>query len=173
MTRLCPNCGQENDIEREICEFCGNTIIVEEIIKYLSQGKILDKRYEIVCLIKFGGMGAVYKARDIRLDDICAVKEMSRFYSSSVNRKEAIRRFNEEAKILTKLRHQSLPRLRDYFIEDNKYYLVMDFIEGQDLETIWNQTYCKKFDEKEVIEWALQILKVLEYLHGQSPPIIY
>ncbi|MEQ8188213.1 MAG: tetratricopeptide repeat protein [Candidatus Eremiobacterota bacterium] len=173
MAILCHMCGNENDVNSTLCKYCGIPVIIDEQVTCLPQKTVLDNRYEIIHLVKSGGMGAVYKAIDLRLDDVCAVKEMLSFYSSPARRHEAINRFNDEAKILTRLRHSNLPRIRDYFIEHDKYYLVMDFIDGTDLETIWYNSYGKKFDEKETVEWALQILNVLDYLHNQEPPVIY
>jgi len=173
MAVLCHMCGNENDVNSNLCKYCGSPVIIDEEVTCLPQKTVLDNRYEIIHLVKSGGMGAVYKAIDLRLDDVCAVKEMLSFYASPSKRQEAINRFNDEAKILTRLRHSNLPRIRDYFIENDKYYLVMDFIDGIDLETIWHNSYGKKFDEKETVEWALQILNVLNYLHNQEPPVIY
>ena len=169
----CRNCEKDNKIDRQICIYCGKKLYIEEKLQCLSSGIFLDRRYEIIELINSGGMGAVYKAIDTRLDDICAVKEMLDSHTDPVKKKQAVKNFKDEAKIITKLRHENLPRIRDYFIENERYYLVMDFIEGQDLEILWANSPGKKFQEKEVVEWALQILKLLDYLHTQDPPIIY
>ena len=171
MALICQSCSMENSNDREYCKYCGSTMFLDK--NCLKPGTLLDRRYKIINLIKSGGMGAVYKSKDLRLDDICAVKEMLDFSPSDGKKKRTIKRFHDEAKIITRLRHVNLPRIRDYFIENERYYLVMDFIEGQDLETIWNNTQGRSIEEKEVVEWSLQILKLLNYLHTQNPPIIY
>jgi len=170
---VCHNCNRENKIDKEICSYCGKKLKINDNIRCLEGGTFLDKRYEIIELINSGGMGAVYRAKDDRLDDICAVKEMMDLHTDPGKKKQAIKNFKDEARIITKLRHPGLPRIRDYFIENDRYYLVMDFVEGQDLENLWGNTRGKKFQEKEVIEWSLQILKLLDYLHTQNPPIVY
>lgn len=167
MSIICNNCNISNKDEALYCNKCGTRLT--EVT--LTEGKILDKRYEILELIKTGGMGAVYKARDERLTQICAVKEL---LSSSMDYEEyAVKRFHEEAKILASLRHSNLPRVIDHFTEDGKYYLVMDFIDGQDLETILNTSNRNGLGEDEVIEYTKQLLDVLIYLHSQNPPVVY
>ncbi|HPZ10247.1 MAG TPA: serine/threonine-protein kinase, partial [Candidatus Eremiobacteraeota bacterium] len=139
----------------------------------LSPDSIIGGRYTILSLIKAGGMGAVYKATDGRLDRICAVKELFSDYDNSEEQEYAIKRFNTEAKILSNLQHDHLPVVYDYFIENGRYYLVMSFIEGEDLDTILEREGTPFLTEDKVVEWAQQILTVLDYLHNQSPPIIY
>jgi len=88
-------------------------------------------------------------------------------------KKYFVERFNKEAEILHDLKHVSLPSVKNYFIENDRYYLVMDYIEGEDLETVMNSYGGNGVPENLVIEWAKEILDTLEYLHNQSPPIIY
>ena len=167
MSIICNSCNIPNKDEALYCNKCGARLVETT----LTEGKILDKRYEILELIKTGGMGAVYKARDDRLTQICAVKEL---LSSSIDDEEyAVKRFHEEAKILASLRHSNLPRVIDHFTEHGKYYLVMDFIDGQDLETILNTSNRGGLDEDKVIEYTKQLLDVFIYLHSQNPPVVY
>ena len=89
------------------------------------------------------------------------------------NYKYLVSRFEKEAELLHDLRHPHLPVVKDYFAEGGRYYLVMDFIEGKDLEAVMEAYFPIGVSETEVIEWAIQILDALNYLHSQSPPIIY
>ena len=135
---------------------------------------ILQDRYEILELIKAGGMGSVYRAYDHRLTSICAVKELLSYYKKDVKQKaEARKRFKREARILANLNHPRLPHVSDYFVFDEKYYLIMDFIEGKDLEEILESEGSPGLPEEKIIRWTVQALEVLHYLHNQSPPIIY
>jgi len=140
----------------------------------LEEGVILNKRYKIKRLIKAGGMGAVYEAVDERLKSSpCAVKEM--LSPPEENTRECeymIKRFKEEAKMLHELRHPNLPVVRDYFFEKGRYYLVMDYIGGKDLNTVANK-YDNGVPEGLVIKWSIKVLEALDYLHHQSPPIVY
>ena len=142
----------------------------------LEPGEMLDNRYEIQKNIKAGNMGSVYKALDHRLGKkVCAVKELlSDPDDTPAEREYLIKRFKKEAEILNELRHPNLPVVKDYFIDDERYYIVMDYIEGRDLEIVMEKEYQGEgIPEKIVIEWAKNILDALDYLHTHDPPIIY
>src|SRR5512136_1786958 len=97
----------------------------------LSPGQILNNRYRIVKLLGQGGFGAVYQAWDLNLRKHWALKE------NLDTSPEAERQFTREATILATLSHPNLPRVTDHFsIPGQGHYLVMDFIEGEDLESI-------------------------------------
>src|SRR4030042_4531959 len=97
----------------------------------LNTGSPLRNRYRIVQLITQGGFGTMYKAWDTNLGKHCALKEN---LDSST---EAHRQFLIEAKILANLVHANLPRVTDYFfVPSQGQYLIMDYIEGQDLQEI-------------------------------------
>lgn len=133
----------------------------------LQHGQILNNRYRIVKLLGQGGFGAVYRAWDINFNMPCAVKE--NFDTSQ----EAQRQFTREAKILRTLRHPNLPQVIDQFIlPDQGQYLVMDFIEGQDLQAMINEKQ-GPLPEGQVLPWIAQICDALSLLHSQTPPIIH
>ena len=94
----------------------------------LERGALLHKRYRIVEILGQGGMGSVYRAVDENLGVDCAVKE------NLFTTDEYARQFRLEAVILANLRHPNLSRVIDHFvIGDQGQYLVMDYIEGEDL----------------------------------------
>jgi len=173
MAIFCNSCGAPNIEDARFCNKCGNSIVKHASSDTLKKGVSLDGRYEIVELVKAGGMGAVYKAKDTRLDEYCAVKEMYSQYSDPQEQEYAVKRFNQEAKILARLRHMHLPRVIDHFTESGKYYLVMDFVEGEDLEVIVTRDGKGGLPEEKVVKYAIQVLDVLDYLHCQDPPIVY
>ncbi len=132
----------------------------------IAAGQTLKSRYRIDGLLGQGGMGAVYRARDMSLDIWVAVKE------NSDTSREALQQFEREARMLAHLTHPSLPRVTDHFlIPGQGQYLVMDYIEGQDLQTLVNQRGA--LPEAEAMPWIMQICDALSYLHSQSPPIIH
>jgi serine/threonine protein kinase len=132
----------------------------------LTPGQILSNRYRIVKLLGQGGFGAVYRAWDMTFEIPCAVKE--NFEISS----EAQRQFEREAKLLRILRHPNLPQVSDYFsFPSQGQYLVMDYIEGQDLEELVHQS--GGLPEAKALPWLLQVCDALEYLHSQTPPVIH
>ena len=135
----------------------------------LQKGTVLEGRYEIIKLIKAGGMGAVYRAYDRILGHICAVKELL----PSCDDEKATEWFRREAELLAGLNHPGMPKVTDYFIHHGRYYLVMNFIEGDDLHKILIKEGKPGLSEEKVIEIAIEILHILHYLHSQSPPVIY
>jgi serine/threonine protein kinase len=131
----------------------------------LQPGSILQGRYSIERQLgKEGGMGAVYLAHDKRLNQPVAVKE-----NLNIN-PESERQFYREATLLAELRHPNLPRVTDYFILEDKQYLVMDFIAGEDLHT---RAQNKPPTVEEVLEWADAVCSALTYLHHRKPPVIH
>ncbi len=136
---------------------------------------ILQGRYEILAVQGVGGMGAVYRARDLRFSavtKIVAVKEMSNVAPDPRLRRLGIQNFEREANILASLSHPSIPKIFDYFSEGNRSYLILEFIEGQALDDLLEERR-QPYGQEEVVDWALQVCDVLAYLHSQKPPVIF
>jgi len=136
----------------------------------LTCGQIIQNRYCVVRLLGQGGFGAVYLVQDTRLGGRhLALKES---FDSS---REAQQQFQLEANLLASLSHQHLPRVSDYFIEttSGRQYLVMDFIEGQDLtDLIINRR--TPLPESQALIWMIQVCQAVAHLHSQQPrPIIH
>lgn len=131
----------------------------------LVPNMILLGRYRIVRRLGQGGMGAVYVAKDLRLGPIVALKEL-------LLKKLVLQQaFEREARVLAHLRHPALPRVIDHFVEGRGQYLVMEYIEGDDLAELLAQG--KQFSVQEVLAYADCLLETLDYLHHQQPPIIH
>ena len=137
------------------------------LIGALPVGAILENRYRILRILGQGGMSRVYLAEDTRLGVRVAIKE-----NLQTNR-EARAQFQQEAQILARLSHPNLPRVTDHFIDpaSGKQYLVMDYVEGEDLESMVKRR--GPIPEKAALAWVRQVLDALEYLHGRSPPVIH
>ncbi len=132
----------------------------------LQPGSILRHRYRIESVLGQGGMGAVYRAFDINLGVGVAVKE------NLFTTEEYARQFRREATILASLRHPNLPRVTDHFvIEGEGQYLVMDFIEGEDLRQRLERQ--GSVAEAEALPLFLEICDALVYLHSRTPPILH
>jgi serine/threonine protein kinase len=145
-----------------------------DVQKNLSRGYKLHSRYEIISSIKKGGMSKVYLAKDCNLNSLCAVKELFIHILFSGDEKDHIvKRFKEEAEYLAKLRHPSLPVVTDYFEENSYYYIIMEYIIGNDLESMLKEKGNPGLTEIDVLKWSLSIGDVLKYLHSQNPPIVY
>jgi len=171
---ICPQCKAANKDTGRFCSECGASLLgvssqapnSHKNQPSLSTGLLLQERYRIVKELGRGGFGAVYRAWDTRLNKAVAVKE------NLETSPEAQRQFAREALILANLSHPNLPRVTDHFsLVDQGQYLVMDFVEGQDLET--------RVREKDIVPveqalaWILQVAEALEYLHGQNPPVFH
>jgi serine/threonine protein kinase len=133
----------------------------------LPPNTILQNRYRVIRELGHGGMGTVYEALDQRVNCIVAVKETIAGTSD-----EARRAFEREASLLGNLRHSALPKVMDYFSEDEGDFLVMEFIPGYDLAELLDLRG-NPFPQAQAMRWADELLKVLEYLHGQQPPILH
>jgi serine/threonine protein kinase len=123
-------------------------------------GAVLRDRYKIIDLVGQGGMGAIYRAEDLRLAGrYCAIKEVQ----------------PEPRVSSSRLDHPNLPKVSDHFSEGDCDYLVMDFVPGRELKEIMEEArrQGKFLDEKEVLSWADQLCQALEYLHSQDPPILH
>jgi len=134
----------------------------------LSPGDSLCQgRYEVQRLLAQGGMGNVYLAEDTRFGNRVALKE------NLDATPEAQRQFQFEAKVLATLRHPCLPRVFDHFTEPSgKQYLVMDFIEGDDLQELLDKR--GPLPENQVLEWMREVCSALQYMHEQQPhPVIH
>ncbi|MGV8118833.1 MAG: protein kinase [Candidatus Xenobiia bacterium LiM19] len=169
MAQFCSRCGKSVKNTARFCPHCG-----EPLLKDLQPGAVLDRgRYEVKSAIKSGGMGAVYLLWDNRLERECALKEMLPLSRDPSEMKEFRERFRNEALTLSKLSHNNLPAIHDHFEENHRCYLVMEHIDGDDLESLLGSSPSKSFPEDKVLQWALAICTILEYLHSRSPLILY
>jgi eukaryotic-like serine/threonine-protein kinase len=133
-------------------------------------GSVVEGKYEILKLIGQGGMSKVYLAMDKRLNKQWAVKEIEKNYRDK-NSQVFIQSAIDEANMIKKLDHPSLPRIVDIIDHVDMIYVIMDYIEGEPLNKILEEYGAQPQDL--VIEWAKQLCEVLDYLHTCDPPIIY
>ncbi len=133
----------------------------------LEIGQIVDNRYRVVKLLGRGGMGAVYRAWDMRLNTPVALKEMTPQPGLSAEVLEGLgQQFQEEARVLATFAHPHLVRVTDYFMWEESQYLVMDFVEGESL----GQRIARLGAQSEelVVQWAVQLLGALTYCHKRG-----
>ncbi len=132
----------------------------------LERGTLLHKRYRIVEILGQGGMGSVYRAVDENLGVDVAVKE------NLFTTDEYSRQFRLEAVILAALRHPNLPRVSDHFaVGEQGQYLVMDFIEGEDLRQRMERQ--GTITEEEAVMIGAAMCDALTYLHSRKPSILH
>jgi len=132
----------------------------------LEKGTLIHNRYRVVDILGQGGMGSVYRAIDENLGVSMALKE------NLFTTDEYARQFRLEAVILANLRHPNLPRVSDHFIlGDTGQYLVMDFIEGEDLR--YRMERLGMLEEDDAAHIGAAMCDALNYLHTRKPPILH
>jgi len=182
---FCNYCGASNTDKATICFACGNPLDLSETkgeqtsLATSFTGKLvldtlLKQRYRIIGMLGKGGFGAVYKAQDIQFNNrLLAIKEMSQDRLKNQEIREAAEAFKTESQLLAGLTHPNLPRIYDQFSEHGRWYLVMDFIEGETLSEYLSRKNLSFLPVSEVLEIGMQLCTVLSYLHTRRPPIIF
>jgi outer membrane protein assembly factor BamB len=142
----------------------------------MQPGVVLQSRYAIEGTLGVGGMSVVYRGRDLRFKDVvrpCAIKEMFQSAPDSNTRLLNLKNFERESGLLATLAHPAIPKVYDFFEENGRFYLILELIPGQDLETALDQAG-GPLPEERVARWATQICDVLAYLHNRTPePIVF
>lgn len=182
---ICPTCKTKNRGTAQYCAECGSPLLTglkpepagrktpaqppsaeQPPVQAGSARWVLQNRYEMGEALGQGGFGSVYKAIDANLNRVCAIKE------NLATSEESQRQFMREATVLANLSHPNLPRVTDHFIVPGQgQYLVMDFVEGDDLEKILRKREIIPLGE--ALEWVIQVAGALEYLHSQEPPVFH
>lgn len=139
----------------------------------LEVGERLSERYKIEGILGQGGMGAVYMATMESLGGKrVAIKEMELQETVDRDAEEAVEQFRKEATFLAHLDHPNLVKVTDFFSQGNKHYLVMDYVEGETLQQAIERRQ-KPFEWSELKPIARSLVKVLQYLHGREPAILF
>jgi eukaryotic-like serine/threonine-protein kinase len=125
----CPRCGRCEDAGVLVCPADGSPMALAGLVP-----RVLDHKYRLEHLLGRGGMGAVYRARDMRLDRLVAVKVVR---ADLIGNPDARRRFRREAQIIARLQHPAIVAVFDYgTLDDGSAYLVMEFVRGEDLRRV-------------------------------------
>jgi hypothetical protein len=128
--RECPQCGRCEDPDGpELCPADGTTLV-----RMAGVDRVIDRKFRLDQRIGRGGMGSVYRARDMRLDRDVAIKVVR---AELLNDPDARRRFRREAQLVARLQHPSIVSIFDYgTFPDGAAYLVMELVRGDDLRRI-------------------------------------
>ncbi|MGC9089634.1 MAG: serine/threonine-protein kinase [Caldisericia bacterium] len=119
---------------------------------------IIKERYKIYDKVGSGGMATVYIARDLKTYEVVAIKILKEELISSPN---YIKRFLREAEIVSKMNHENITKVKDFGVDDNKYFIVMEYVEGKTLSQLLEEK--GKFEIFEAIDIVIQILRALQY----------
>ncbi|MBR8827228.1 MAG: protein kinase [Gomphosphaeria aponina SAG 52.96 = DSM 107014] len=158
---ICNHAG--NSPQNLFCIHCGAPLVEKE--EFIRQ-------YQILGTLGRGGMGITYLAWDKTGKSgsprLLVLKEMNADMALIIKAREL---FEREARILKSLNHPGIPKYYDFFVEDEKKYLAMELVHGQNLE--------QKIYEKgpvlpqQATEWMIQVCQILEYLHSLQPPLVH
>jgi serine/threonine protein kinase len=137
----------------------------------LQKGTVINNRYEVLRFVAEGGQKRVYEVKDLELqiNKAIVLKEMKRSACSDMDI-ASMQLFEQECIILMKLSHPSLPKIYDFFIAQGTFYLIQEFIEGDELDRFLAKGF---LPEQQALEFSLQLAEFLDYLHSASPAIIY
>ena len=126
----------------------------------LSSGTVVGGRYEVVCPISSGAMGAVFRAREADGGAEVALKRLTDLRHAA--------RFEIEARLLASLRHPRVVRVRNYLQDETGQYVVMDLVEGVDLGELLKREGQPGLPLGDAIEYARQACEALQYVHEQQ-----
>ena len=177
----CPQCGAPAKAGARFCTKCG--------VRLAAAGLAADSgvlpvstslqggRYQIIGQLGHGGMGSVYLAKDMELfGRLCVVKQMRAFFASSTERRKAEDDFRREAEVLARLNHPGhphIPEVYGYFVEGGDQYLVMKYIEGENLERRLERLK-GPLAQVEAVRCTAGVADALVYLHSRKPqPVVH
>ncbi len=158
-------CNHSGNLPNNLfCIHCGQPIVESE--KFISH-------YQILKTLGKGGMGTTYLALDTTETKILAprllvLKEMNADMAGIDKAREL---FEREASILSKLNHPGIPKYYDFFLENDRKYLAMELVHGQNLEHLILQT--GPIAPQQAIDWGIQLCEILSYIHSLKPPVVH
>jgi WD40 repeat protein len=180
LSLYCDACGTANRGQAIFCFSCGQLLLARDRTNvytttgFLESNHLLKQRYRILMQTGKGGFGSVYKAVDLQFGNrLVAIKEMSQHGLTPQELADATYTFKHEAMLLASLTHPHLPRIYEQFTDEGRWYLVMDFIEGETLEEYMFKVMGGKLSVDKVLSIGIQVCTVLEYLHNRQPPVIF
>jgi serine/threonine protein kinase len=139
------------------------------MIETVPSGTILHGRYRTDRVLGSGGFGHVYLAFDLMTNQQCAVKE---YLVTGASGQEQLK---HEARVLSQLHHPNLPAFLDTFMERGRYYVVLSYIEGNDLTDLVRVTRQRNevIPIAQLLNWTLSICDGVMFMHSQRPPVIH
>ncbi len=151
---LCPDPFNFNDVST--CISCGHQ----------SLTPIFHHRYKIIKILGEGGFGKTYQAEDVeQMNHPCVIKQLTFAKPQALQKATAL--FEQEAKTLYELgKHLQIPSFLAYFEENNKLYLVQEYVEGKNLYTEFLER--GKFDEEKIVYLLKNLLPVLLFIHNNK-----
>jgi serine/threonine protein kinase len=137
----------------------------------ITVGTVLQNRYRIIQILGQGGFGRTYLAEDQRrFNELCAIKELISTATEARAWEKAQELFHREAAILYQIEHPQVPKFRERFEQDQRLFLVEDYVAGQTYRTLLaeRQAVGQTFTEAEVLQLIELLLPVLEHIHSRG-----
>src|SRR6185437_2145226 len=183
MQSICAHCGTRVPDSYRFCTVCGARMDgappppvpppARPAPAPVTASSMLAGRYTVDKVLGRGGMSTVYQAYDTRFSNrVVAIKEMVDSFATPEERAEATRDFLREADMLAALRHPAIPAVFDRFSVNTRHYLVMEHIEGENMEAALHAR-AAPYSEQQARAWAIELCALLRYLHEQQPPVIF
>jgi serine/threonine protein kinase len=155
----CPRCGRCEESSVTACPSDGSTMKPVP-----SVPRIVENKYRLEQLLGRGGMGAVYRARDMRLDRLVALKVVRAELLGDV---EARKRFRREAQIVARLQHPSIVSVYDYgTLKDGGAYIVMELVRGEDLRRVLQRE--GRLDSQRTLRILTAVCAAIEAAHREG-----
>ncbi len=173
-TDFCSVCGAANDSAQTHCFACGRLLAIGTM--RMPGEVLLVDRYQLGTVVGSGGFSTVYRARDEQeAGRDVAIKQINLQGLSAEEKIEATKTFHREASMLSTLTHPQIPRLYDHFGDQDHWYLVLEYLEGQTLDAFLatREAEGQRLQMEEILDIALQLCTVLDYLHCRQPVIIF
>ena len=166
--RRCPFCDEEIRFNAKICRFCNRAVGLDSPpAPHYDSGQMvasqLSGRYEILDSLGKGGMATVYKARQISLDRMVALKVI---HQNLIHDSEFISRFHQEAKLSASLNHPNIVTVHDIGQAGSVHYMAMELLEGRDLHQCIRQQ--GKISIYATVEIGKAMSKALDYAGKQG-----
>ncbi|GHO82135.1 ABC transporter substrate-binding protein [Dictyobacter formicarum] len=172
----CATCGAANQENDTTCFACGNKLLHSQDFDEQTQMQtitILEGRYRLIECVGKGGFATVYKAEDLQIKQIVAVKEITLKDLKPQEIIDATDTYHREIRFGSSLKHPALPKVYAHFMDQEHWYIVAQFIDGQTLEEYRQRLPDGQLPLSETLTIAFQVCDVLSYLHSRQPPIIF
>ena len=137
----------------------------------LPVGTILQNRYRVLSILGQGGFGRTYLAEDQgRFNERCALKELTPAQGGDYALDKSKELFQREAQILYQIQHPQIPQFRATFEQDQRLFLVQDYVEGQTYRELLDQRKAQglAFSEGEALQFMRQLLPVMAHIHSKG-----
>ena len=159
---VCAYCGYVGKNDEALCPNDGTALKV--MSQHSLVGSVLSERYKILSLLGTGGMGSVYKAKQLLLDKIVAVKVLHGSVGS--DEPERARRFRQEGKVISSLSHPNIVGALDFGVENGQAFLVMDYVDGSILYDVIMK--CGHLEASRAVPIFTQICDAMQYAHSKG-----